>query len=35
MLTRVIAGFGVLIGLNATAMAQTCPLPSVAASVAL
>ncbi len=35
MLTRMVAGFGVLIGLNATAMAQTCPLPSVAASVAL
>jgi hypothetical protein len=29
------AGFGVLIGLNAAAAAQTCPLPSVAASVQL
>lgn len=35
MFKNVFAGFGVLIGLNVAAAAQTCPLPSVAASVQL
>ncbi len=35
MFKRMLAGFGVLIGLNAGAVAQTCPLPSVAASAQL
>ena len=35
MFKRMLAGFGVLIGLNAAASAQTCPLPSVAASAQL
>ena len=35
MFKRMLAGFGVLIGLNTAAGAQTCPLPSVAASAQL
>ena len=35
MFRGMLAGFGVLIGLNAAAAAQTCPLPSLAASARL